>query len=352
MRIEVTDPAQDPRYSGFVMRHAAASIYHHPLWKSVIERAFHHLRAHYLVASAESGEIAAVLPGFLSGARFSRGSWTSVPMACYCDPLTDSEESLRAALSGLSEELRRGVCRSVEVRSLNGLPFADSFGVDELTQYLTHILPIDGDLDSVYKAFHKTSVQQRIKQAERAGLELRFGDQRRDVDTFFGLHILNRRALGLPPLPRAFFHALWEFLQPAGLLFLPMVYSQGDCISAMVLLKFRQRAHAEYTASHPEFLHCHPNHLITWRAIELAKQEGCTEFDLGRSSIDNQGLISYKERWGATATRLHYYCSPGASSFSAERRDSVKFRVARHVFARMPPRVLEAAGSVFYQHLY
>jgi len=171
------------------------------------------------------------------------------------------------------------------------------------------------------------------------------------MGTFHHLHTLSRRSIGLPPIPRSFFENLRDACASEGLLKLLMVTYQGQPISAMIMLQFNGRAHAEYIATDPAHLHLHPDQVITWGAISMAHQQGCREFDFGRSSRDNMGLIIYKARWGAEEQRLHYYSFP-QTSMAAVGPESFKLRMTKALCRTMPLPVLRLAGDIFYQQLY
>jgi lipid II:glycine glycyltransferase (peptidoglycan interpeptide bridge formation enzyme) len=88
---------------------------------------------------------------------------------------------------------------------------------------------------------------------------------------------------------------------------------------------------------------------LLWKTIQEAKAVGVLQLDLGRSDPDQTGLITFKKRWGAASSVLTYVrCSPRrlSSVHGGYRR-----RVAREVFARMPDRLLVAAGKALYPHL-
>lgn len=45
-------------------------------------------------------------------------------------------------------------------------------------------------------------------------------------------------------------------------------------------------------------------------AMEGGKTNTAREFDLGRPEFDNAGLITFKDRWGATRSPLTYWRYP------------------------------------------
>ena len=77
--------------------------------------------------------------------------------------------------------------------------------------------------------------------------------------------------------------------------------------------------------------------------------QGLQEFDLGRSEIDNAGLVTFKDRWRAQRTTLTYV------RLSTQRppivTDGYRMQVAKRVFACMPDGLLVATGRMLYRHI-
>ncbi|TMQ29277.1 MAG: hypothetical protein E6K65_09830 [Nitrospirae bacterium] len=88
--------------------------------------------------------------------------------------------------------------------------------------------------------------------------------------------------------------------------------------------------------------------MLFWRAIKDAKDAGMEELDLGRSDLDNAGLITFKERWSATPATLTTWRAPAVS---ASPSGHLKVRLAKEVCARLPDSVLTLAGRFLYRHI-
>ena len=85
--------------------------------------------------------------------------------------------------------------------------------------------------------------------------------------------------------------------------------------------------------------------VVMWSAIRDAKLGGRTEFDLGRSDTDDEGLIAFKDHLGATRSTLTYYRCTG-SSLDLRRTPAVDGTIASLV-----PRTLKARlGGSLYRH--
>jgi lipid II:glycine glycyltransferase (peptidoglycan interpeptide bridge formation enzyme) len=88
--------------------------------------------------------------------------------------------------------------------------------------------------------------------------------------------------------------------------------------------------------------------LLFWKTIQEAREHGFEELDMGRSDIDNLGLIAFKEHWGATGRVINYWSYPtkptGLPSLW-------KKMLARHVVSISPDIVLETVGKLLYKHI-
>lgn len=89
--------------------------------------------------------------------------------------------------------------------------------------------------------------------------------------------------------------------------------------------------------------------MLFWQAIRTAKAAGMETLDLGRSDVEDRGLIMFKERWGAESVRLTLWRSPvDKLSLSFER---MKMRLAKAVCSCIPYKMLVLAGRLMYRHI-
>jgi hypothetical protein len=89
---------------------------------------------------------------------------------------------------------------------------------------------------------------------------------------------------------------------------------------------------------------------LFWKAIQDAKVDGVQQFDFGRSDYDNEGLITFKDRWGSQRMGLTYWRLPSQSvSGCGQWKRILKF--AGPIFACIPDRLLAASGRVLYRHV-
>ena len=72
------------------------------------------------------------------------------------------------------------------------------------------------------------------------------------------------------------------------------------------------------------------------------------EFDFGRSDLDNEGLATFKDRWGASRSVLTYWTSP---SIPHPARKSYVGSLARRAFAYVPAGLQAFSGRLLYKHV-
>src|SRR5262249_14897153 len=89
--------------------------------------------------------------------------------------------------------------------------------------------------------------------------------------------------------------------------------------------------------------------MLFWRAIQEAKEAGMEEFDLGRSELDNAGLIAFKERFSTVGSTLKVWRTPATTASSSVER--LKVRLAKRICAYLPDRTLSLAGRLLYRHI-
>jgi hypothetical protein len=88
---------------------------------------------------------------------------------------------------------------------------------------------------------------------------------------------------------------------------------------------------------------------LFWQMIEESKASGAERIDFGRSELDNAGLITFKNRVGASRKLLTYYRYENPQK--AEANFSWESHGMRGILSSLPDTVLKTAGSFLYKHL-
>ncbi len=148
------------------------------------------------------------IESWITGRRF-----VSVPFADHCEPLTSPEQDAGGLVGQAMQFLAGEKPGYVECRPIAKIENAETAHVS--SEYWFHELDLRPPLDTLFQAFHKDSIQRKIRRAERDGLIYREGRSEDLVRDFFHLFVLTRRRHGAPPHPLAWFQNLIHFLGDA-----------------------------------------------------------------------------------------------------------------------------------------
>jgi hypothetical protein len=70
---------------------------------------------------------------------------------------------------------------------------------------------------------------------------------------------------------------------------------------------------------------------------------------MGRTRVDNAGLLAFKNHWVPHPKRLVYWTFPYASSLDSV--DGWKLKMANRLFSILPNRLLAITGRLLYRHI-
>ena len=246
-------------------------------------------------------------------------------------------------LEFLAEEMEKGRWRSLELRPRH----VELTGLAKGASYYLHTVDLARTAEQVFAGFHASSTQRAIRRAEREGLSYEAGRSESLLSSFYRLLRLTRRRHGLPPQPLAWFSNLAACLGDG--LTIHVASKDGVAIAAILTLTFKKTVVYKYGGSDAEHHALGGMPFLFWRAIQHAQAEGVEELDLGRSDLDQPGLIAFKDHLGATRSTLTYYRRPERRAGPA--RDGLLSRAARWVVGHLPDAALDLTGRLLYRHL-
>jgi len=225
------------------------------------------------------------------------------------------------------------------------LPNYEAF--EESKGFFLHTLDLRSCLDEIFRNFHKDCVQRKIQRGVRERLTQQEGRSELLLAQFYRLLLMTRRRHGVPPQPLAWFRNLVTCLGDK--VRIRIAAKDGRPVAGILTLQYKQTLVYKYGCSDEKFNQFGGMQMLFWRAIEDAKTDQLTEFDLGRSDCANSGLVTFKDRWGATRTRLVYLQYPRPRLHSI--RNATQGSISKRIFACMPDGLLTATGRVLYKYL-
>lgn len=344
MTVYTLDPLRDARWADFVDRHESASVFHTVSWLQAIRRTYGYTPTVYTTNAPSrpltNGVVLCQIRSWLTGRRL-----VSLPFSDHCDPLLDGGDAADAIFAELSRLVATGKWQYVELRPMQKLT-ATSGAVDTPPFYL-HVLDLSPTSEQLFKAFHKDCVQRKVRRAEREQLEYQSGNSKSLIEAFYRLMILTRRKHQLPPQPIEWFYNLAEAMGDK--LAVKVAFKDGKEVASILTLQHGKTMVYKYGASDQEFANMGGTPLLFWRAISEAKEAGLSSLDLGRSDIDNEGLIDFKNRLGARSMMLSYqrWSRKQVSSDSKVPGG----QLAKQLFSVMPDPILRMTGRILYRHV-
>jgi len=350
-RVYQIRPLKDPRWSEFLERHPRSSVFHTLPWLEALCRTFAYEPIAFTTSPADADLQNAVVlcrvNSWLTGRRL-----VSLPFSDHCDPLVADGPVLDSIVSALKNELSRDKFRYVEIRPAHSI---DRVAVQfhSTYTYCSHQIDLRRNLDALFRNCHKSSTQRKIRRAGRDGLIYEDGRSDFLLDSFYDLLLLTRRRHRVPPQPKRWFQSLIDCFGET--LKIRVAFKDKRPVASILTLRHKDTLVYKYGGSDAQLHRLGGMQFLFWTSIEEAKRDGLCVFDLGRSAWRQGGLITFKDRLGATRSELKYWrLSRRPTSQERVRHAGSadwKERIAQSVFPHLPDRILCSAGDLICRHL-
>jgi hypothetical protein len=339
------DPLCDPRWASLVEHHPRSSVFHSVSWLTALQTVYGYEPVAVTTcpprASLTNGLVFCRVKSWLTGQRF-----VSLPFSDHCEPLIDNPETLDVMLLHMQRDLDENKWQYIEIRPISHRPSPNAALGEGLT-YQFHRLDLRKTAQELFNGFHKDCVQRKIRRAEREELKYEDGNSEALLQKFYKLLVITRRRQYLPPQPLAWFR--WLIATFGDNLKIRLA-SKGDLPVASILTLSNKRSVVyKYGGSIASLNKLGGMALLFWKTIQEAKGDGLEELDMGRSGVDNLGLIAFKEHWGAIGTPLSYWRYPPPGPYAP--RPAWQKSLARRLVQSAPDLALEAVGTLLYRHI-
>jgi hypothetical protein len=345
MTVYKIDPLADLRWTEFVQRHPKSSVFHTPSWLDALRLTYGYSPMVF-TTSPPGADLTNGLLLCRVGTWFTRDRLVSLPFSDHCDPLVDNPSELKSILDNLCNNLRNKRWQYIELRPLTW-SFPDSGSFRSGKKFYLHTLDLSPSLEELFRSFHKDCIQRKILRAEREHLTYEKGRSKSLLESFYRLLVITRRRQGLPPQPAKWFRHLIRSLGDR--LTIHVASKNGVSIASILTLHHKQALVYKYGCSDPRFSNLGATPFLFWKAITEAKASHLSELDMGRSDCDNSGLVTFKDRWGATRSNMAYLVCPSLQSQVTTRL--WQQRMVKYVVTHMPTGLLAATGKMLYKHV-
>jgi len=338
------DPLQDERWRDLVARHPDASVFHRVEWLQALKDTYGYQP--FVVTSTppgvplQNGILVCEVCSLLTGKRL-----VSLPFSDHCEPLASCPEEVNELFATLVDRVANEHWRYVEFRPVSYSADADT-GLRPGGAYHFHRLNLGPDEQTLFRRFHKDSIQRKIVRAEREGLRCEQGSSNELLDPFYQLLLKTRRRHGLPPQPRKWFRNLIAAFGAD--LNIWVAFKKETPVASILTIRHTKTLVYKYGCSDSRYNNLGGIPLLFWHAIRDARASDIKELDMGRSDWNNSGLVKFKDRWGAQRSTMKYWRYP--STATPSRWQALAGRAKRLVMAA-PDCVLVMLSNLAYRHI-
>ena len=157
---------------------------------------------------------------------------------------------------------------------------------------------------------------------------------------------MTRRRQHLPPQPLKWFRGLIAAF--GNELKIRVASKDGVPVASILTLSHKKSMVYKYGCSNAAFNNLGGTALLFWRTIQEAKASGLEELEMGRSDIDNPGLIAFKEHFGASGKLISYWTYPHSKAGlpSVWKKKLLGGWFLSYLISR-----LEMVGKLLYRHI-
>jgi hypothetical protein len=341
MSVHTLDPLKDARWQKLVRENDRASVFHTRQWLHALRLTYGYEPLAVCTLSPELALANAVLfcrvESWLTGRR-----WVSLPYSDHCEPLAQDQVTASEIPLFLREVVSREKLKYMEVRL--GSPDHFGLGFHESAQYCLHKIDLTQNEVTLFANMHHSSIRRKIQRAERQKLVSRVGFSEL-LPEFYRLFVMTRRRHGLPPSPMQWFENLLRCFGDGARI--TMAFKDERPVAGILTLTYNQSIVYKYGASDMRFSASGGMPFLFWRTMLDAKKQRLHSFDLGRTDLDNEGLLLFKDRLGGVRSRLRYWRISQAATDSAYGKSSLVKSVMRFI----PDTVRIRLGALLYKHV-
>jgi len=181
------------------------------------------------------------------------------------------------------------------------------FSSDQIQFRNTVLLDLSGSEED-WLARMKQKTRYNLRLAQRKGVTVRQGDEA-DFPELYRMYAETSVRDGFVIRPQMYYESVWKTYMDRGMACPLIAEVDGEAVAAVFVFWFAGRAWYIYGMSRSRHREKMPNYLLQWEAMRLAKEKGCTIYDLwGAPEIFNEvdsmwGVYRFKEGLGGKVMR-------------------------------------------------
>lgn len=332
---------EDTAWDTYVQNSTTASLYHLTAWKRIIGQTFNHTT--YYLYAWQDNQIVGILPlTFLSSLIFGK-FLVSLPFFNYAGIAAEHDIARKRLLEEAIRTAQQIGATHIEFRHLENYDLE----LPTKTSKVLMILDLPSSSEELWKSF-KSKLRSQIKRPTKEGFTVRFG-QLDELDNFYKLFVRKMRNHGTPVYTKRLFeNVLREFPYTARIC---TVYNDEQPLATGFIIGYKQMLQIPWAASLRAYDRFGTNMLLYWRILEFACEQGYTQFDFGRSTLD-EGTYKFKKQWGSQPMQCYWqYWLASGGDLPEINPDNPKYQLMIKTWQRLPLIVTKWLGPQIVKNI-
>ncbi|MBI5591071.1 MAG: GNAT family N-acetyltransferase [Deltaproteobacteria bacterium] len=343
MKIEIVNPLKFNQWDEILLNHPEATIFHSSKWARVLCESYGYEPVYFAVF--EQGALKLLLPFMDINSIFTGRRGVSLPFTDYCRIILPEKDNLPGVIGIIEGYGKQIGWKYFELRCDRNI--SDSFQTS--TAFYRHILVLIKGEEALWMGL-RGSTRRNVKKAEKAGITVVMDNSMEALRQFYRLNCLTRKSHGLPPQPFLFFYKLFEHILSKGFGIVALAYHGEKIVAGNIYLHFGRFAIYKYGASDKRYQLLRANNLLQWEAIRWYANRGFHQLCLGRTEMENNGLLQFKRGWGADEKKLFYHkYDLRETAFVNDTSQVTGFH--KKLFSAMSLPLLRLVGRILYRHI-
>ncbi|MGH1493187.1 MAG: GNAT family N-acetyltransferase [Acidimicrobiales bacterium] len=265
-------------------------------WRQAVEQTFELKINDYEPFSEPGGR------GYYSVISDIRGDRVvSTPFSDFCDPQLNT----KAGWMEFADHLR-SYNMPVTIRPFHNQLAIEDDSFEQRRELFWHGIDLSQGIDHIWDSL-KSKHRTKIRRAEKQGISFRFSSSMEDIATFHAMHVdLRKSKFKMLAQPLSFFEALHDRF---GENMVVLLAEDGDGLPVAGMIYFEHQGvwYYKFGASYPRSYR--PNSAMIMAACQQGIDRGLQLLDMGRSDMDQPGLIDFKRQFASEElelTTLHW----------------------------------------------
>jgi hypothetical protein len=342
MNSRILNPLNIPNWDDLLLSTVNASFFHSSAWARVLVESYGYKPLYF--TSLENGSLSSLVPFMEINSSLSGKRGVSLPFTDECSQIVPDSGFFQELVKDVIDYGEKAGWKYIEWR--NGEYFPEEVITSDF--YFTHEVDLTKTEEDLFSNL-RDSTRRNVKKAYRGGVLVEISRFRDSIESFYRLNCMTRQRHGLPPQPFSFFTRIFEHIISQGQGTIVSALYSGKTIASAVFFNFGRKVIYKYGASDLVHQDLRPNNLIMWEAIKWHRERGFELLNLGRTELENKGLLQFKRGWGAEERLLKYYRYDfKKEAFLGSHRKACGSY--NRIFACAPIPMLRILGSLLYKH--